>query len=87
MVLAIVSGALRIWLKFSHTQMPMLCIVDRYDEVSIPNQDSGLILYHGVGSLRPSQEIFDAVDLFKELEHSTTCSSCKVMLTQGRLAT
>ena len=69
MVLAIVSGAFRVWLEFSHTQMRMLCIEDRYDALSIPNQDSGLILYHGVGSLMPSQEIFDAVDLFKEFEH------------------
>ena len=42
----------------SHTQMRMLCIVDRYDELSIPNQDSGLDLYHGVSFLRPSQDIF-----------------------------
>ncbi len=60
--------------------------MDRYDELSIPNQDSGLILYHGVGFLRPSQEIYDAVDLFKDLGHSTTCSLCKVMLAQGRFA-
>ena len=43
---------------FSHTKMRMLCVVDRYDELSIPNQDSGLDLYHGVGFLRPSQDIF-----------------------------
>lgn len=44
--------------EFSHAQMRILCIVDRYDELSIPNQDAGLNLYHGVGFLRPSQEIF-----------------------------
>ena len=43
---------------FSHTKMRMLCVVDRYDELSIPNQDSGLDLYHGVGFLRPSQDVF-----------------------------
>ena len=64
----------------------LLCIVDRYDELSIPNRESGLILYHGVGFLRFSQEIFDSVDLFKELGHSTICSWCKSMLTQGSFA-
>ena len=39
-------------------QIRMLCVVDRYDELSIPNQDSGLDLYHGVGFLRPSQDNF-----------------------------
>lgn len=71
---------------FSHTQMLMLCIVDRYDELSIPNRESGLIIYHGVGFLRFSQDIYDAVDLFKELGHSTVCSLCKSMLTQGNFA-
>ena len=41
MVLIFVSGGLEIWAEFSHTQMRILCIVDRYDELSIPNRDSG----------------------------------------------
>ena len=38
-------------------------------------------------SLGLSQETFDAVDLVNELKFSTTCSSCKSMLTQGGFTT
>ena len=33
----------------SRTKMQKLCVEDQNDELSIPNQEPGLILYHGVG--------------------------------------
>lgn len=69
----------------SRTKIEKLCIGDQNDELSILNKDPRLNLYHGVGFFGASQETFDAVDLFTELRYSTVCSSCKLMLTQGRL--
>ena len=44
-----VRGALRYSWMFVYQEMRMLCIGDQIDELSIPNQDAGEILYHGVG--------------------------------------
>ena len=66
-------------------KLRVLCIGDQGDDVSIPFQIQILDPFSTMASasLGISQETFDAVDLVNGLRFSTTCSSCKLMLTQG----